>query len=238
MSSFQRSFQQAISSLFNFKILALAFLPTIAAFLSLFFTYVVFWQRWMHGLSSLLANMSLFKWFADLTGLESISDWTATVFLLLAFVPLFYVVSVLLTSLFLMPVVLKFVVQKDFKHLEKKRGGSLFGSIMNALSATILFVIAFFVTLPLWLLPGFQILVPLILTAWLNKKVFLYDVLQDFASIEERKRIEKEEHTGLYGMGIILGLLSYVPLAFFFIPLFAALCYTYFGLYSLDYRRV
>jgi uncharacterized protein involved in cysteine biosynthesis len=91
--------------------------------------------------------------------------------------------------------------------------------------------------LPLWFLPGCQIVVPLLLTAWLNKKIFMYDVLQEFASKEERQQILEEESGRLYGLGIILGAFSYIPLVFFFIPVLSALSYTYYGLNELVGRR-
>lgn len=236
MSTFQRSLFQAFQSLLKFKILMLALLPAVASFVGLFILYVVSWQSWVTGLSSIFSEMTVFQWIEGLSGLESFSVWIAVAFLLFTFIPLLYLFSVLLTSLFLMPIVLK-VVGDEFKYIEKKRGGSVLGSVCNTLFSTVLFLFAFAVTLPLWLLPGSQILVPLLLTAWLNKKIFLYDVLQDFATKEERKRIEKEENFSLYGMGMLLGLLSYIPLAFFFIPILAALSYTYFGLYALSDRR-
>lgn len=237
MSTIQKSFRQSFECLPQVRILLLALVPPLISFFVLVMVFVAFWHNWVDGLSSFFSGMTVFQWMEGLTGLQSFSSWVAMLFVLLAFVPLFYLFSVFLTSVFIMPVVLRWVADVEFKHLEKRHGGSFVGSIWNALFATVLFIFVFFVTCPLWLLPGCQILVPLFLTAWLNKKVFLYDVLQDYASKEERKRIEKEEGHSLYVMGMLLGLLSYVPLAFFFIPVLAALCYTYFGLNALSERR-
>lgn len=237
MNMIFKSLRQAFESLLSFRMFLLVLLPPIFSILGLMIVFIIFWQSWLLGLSSFLSSLSLFQWLQNMTGFLDFAEWSAVIFLILGFIPMAYLIAVLFTSLFIMPIVLKIVVGKDFKHLEKKRGGSLLGSVWNTVWVTLLFVAVFFVTLPLWLLPGCQILVPLLLTAWLNKKIFLYDVLQDYATAEERGRIEKEESGPLYGLGLILGFCSYVPLVFFAVPVLSALSYTYYGLNALADRR-
>lgn len=237
MNMIFKSFRQAFEAILRLRMFLLVLAPPMITVMGLFLLFALFWQNWVLSISSYFSSFTIFQWFIGLTGLPDFSQWMAVIFLILVFIPLAYLVAVLLTTLFVVPVILRWVVAEDFKHLEKKRGGSVLGSLWNAGVATVLFVVAFFVTLPLWLLPGFQILGPLFLTAWLNKRVFLYDVLQDYASLEERRRIEKEESGPLFGMGLILGFLSYIPLAFFVVPVLSALCYTYYGLNALVDRR-
>jgi len=237
MSSIFRAFRQSFESLLRLRMFLLILLPPVVAVLLVFILFIVFWQAWSVGLAAFLEGLTPFRWIQDTTGFQEFAAFSAVVFLILAFIPLAYLTAVFFTSVFIMPLVLKIVVDSNYKHLEKKRGGTIIGSLWNTLVATFVFIAAFIITLPLWLVPGCQVLIPLLLTAWLNKKVFLYDVLQDFASPEERKRIEKEEAGSLYGMGLLLGLISYIPLAFFLVPVLSALCYTYYGLNALMDRR-
>lgn len=237
MNRIFQAFRQSFEALLRLRMFLLVLLPPIISVGLLFIIFVIFWHSWVSGLGSFLGGMTVFQWMQNLTGLQEFASWTAVIFLILAFIPLAYLGAVLFTSIFVMPLVLKWVVARDFKGLEMKKGGSLVGSLWNTLQATVIFIFAFFVTLPLWFLPGCQIVIPLLLTAWLNKKVFLYDVLQDFASKEERRLIESEDSGPLYGMGLLLGLLSYIPLAFFFVPVLSALSYTYYGLNALMNRR-
>ena len=65
----------------------------------------------------------------------------------------------------------------------------------------------------------------------------MYDVLQDYASREEREQLLKDESKSLYGLGMFLGLIAYIPLAVFFVPVICALSYTYYGLESLKNLR-
>lgn len=237
MTAIFKSFRQAFHSILRLRLFLLALLPPFVAFLGLLFLFVVFWQPWLTGLTAMLESVSFLHWLQEITQWPGFLAWAAIIFLILAFIPLAYLAAVLFTSLLVMPVVLKVVPEADFKGLQKKRGGSVLGSLWNALVASVIYIIAFMVTLPLWLLPGMQIAIPLALTAWLNKRVFLYDVLQDFASLDERKLIEKQERGSLYGMGFLLGLLSYIPLAFFLVPVLSALCYAYYGLNALEEHR-
>lgn len=237
MNNIFRALRQSFEALLKIRMFLLIMGPPVVTVLGLLILFLVFWSTWTEGLAHLISHLWGYQWIQSVTGFTELAFWMAVLFLILVFLPLAYVLSVLIVSIFVMPVVLKWVGDGEYKHLEKRRGGSVVGSVWNTLKATAIFAVGFVITLPLWFVPGCQILVPVLLTAWLNKKVFLYDVLQDYASKEERRRIENEESAGLYGMGLLLGLLSYIPLAFFFVPIISALSYTYYGLNALEDRR-
>ncbi|QDK45308.1 hypothetical protein DOM22_09165 [Bdellovibrio sp. ZAP7] len=232
-----KTFRQSFESLFSSRLLLLTFLPPILAVVAVFAVFFFFWGSWTVGLEGFLQGLWPFQWIHNFTGAEGYIDAIAAILLVLLFVPACFLLALILVSIFVLPLALKWIAEKDFPHLEKKRGGTLIGSLWNTLYATALFIFWFTVTLPLWLLPMGPILVPLSLTSWLNKKVFLYDVLQDYASEEERQLIEEKEGKALFGMGLILGFCAYIPFALFFIPVFAAICYTYYALNALTVLR-
>lgn len=237
MNKIFQAFRQGFEALLTLRMVLLAAVPPFLAVLLIVVLFVMFWHGWSSGVAQWLQSLGPIHWVESVTGAHDVASAFAVIFLILLFVPVAYLAAVIFTSLFVMPFVLRWVVELDFKGLERKRGGSLWGGVLNTLVATMLFVVAFFVTLPLWFLPGFQVLVPLLLTSWLNKKIFLYDVLQDFASPEERRDIEQEESYQLYGMGLLLGLISYIPFAILVIPVLSGLCYTYYALNDLARRR-
>lgn len=231
------SLRQGLKALVSARFLALVFFPPVVSFLILTATFVTYGADWVQSLARFLTDFKVIAWIQSYPLLSDFAIWSSRIFLFLVSIPLGYLVAVILTSIFVMPLVLKWIGEKEFKHLEKKRGGSAVGSVINTLYSTLLFIAAFLVTLPLWILPGFQLLVPLLLTAGLNKKIFLYDVLQDYATHEERTKISHEYVAPLYGMGMLLGLLAYFPLAFLVIPVLTAVTYTYFGLTALAQER-
>lgn len=236
MSSLFLALKQALTSLLRIRMLFLVLGPPLLAFGTLLILFVANWQSLL-GLLTAFFHGTFGGWLEGLIGWSEFSEWTAIVFLILIFIPFAYLLAVLLTSVFAMPLVLKWVGDREYQDLEKKRGGSVVGSLVNTFVTAAIFIVLFFITLPLWLLPGFQVLLPLTLSAWLNKRVFVYDVLQEYASVEERRLIERTQGSQLYGMGFILGLLSYIPLAFFFVPVISALAYTYYALNALRTLR-
>lgn len=235
MDKIFKALRSAFRALLNTKMLGLLLVPPVVAVGGLFILFFVFWQGWTTDLGQYFGGLWIFQW---ATAFPDLGYWLAVIFLMLLFVPLSYLFAVLLTSLFVMPLVLVVLGKSEYADLEKKRGGTVTGSVWNTLKITFLFIVYFLISLPLWLIPGGQILIPVFLTAWLNKRIFLYDVLQDYASQEERLMIEKQRSTQLYGLGMILGLLAYFPMAFFLVPVISALSYSYFGLEELrDLRR-
>lgn len=169
--------------------------------------------------------------------IASFSYLVALLVAMLVILPVSYLISILVVSIGLLPFILRILDKKDFSGLEKRRGGNNFVSVLNSLKVGLIYFIGLVVTLPLWLLPGFAIAVPVILSAYLNKNIFVYDVLQDYATKEERELIEKENRGYLYVLGVILGFLNYLPLAFVVIPTFAGLAYSYFCLNALKDLR-
>lgn len=234
MDKIFKALRLALGALLNTKMLGLLLIPPFVAVGGLFILFFVFWQGWTVDLGQYFGGLWIFQW---AQGFPDLGYWLAVIFLLLLFVPLSYLLAVLLTSLFVMPLVLLSLGKTTYADLEKKRGGTVAGSVWNTLKTTILFLVYFIFSLPLWLIPGGQLVIPIFLTAWLNKRIFLYDVLQDYASVEERHLIEKTRAPQLYGLGMILGLLAYFPLAFFVVPVVSALSYSYFGLEELREMR-
>ncbi len=231
-----KSLGQAVTSLFKMHMFLLLFGPPVLTSIVLIILYFIFWTTWTTHIASFVSYVWGYNWIVDVTGFESFGSILAWIFLIMMFFPLAYVISVGITSVVAMPVVVRFVSQK-YPALQKKKGGSNWGSIVNTLIAGAVFIFWLLETLPLWLIPVAQIIIPLFLAARFNKRVFMYDVLQDYASAEERKAIIKQESFDLTVMGMLLGLIAYVPLAFIFLPTISALAFTFHGFNLLQERR-
>ncbi|QDK37484.1 EI24 domain-containing protein [Bdellovibrio sp. NC01] len=237
MTKILQALRQSFEALLSLRMFLLVIVPPFVAVLCVLGFFFFVWNSLFNGVSGFLHGFGWLNWIETSTGSPEILSVVTIIFLVLMFIPLAYLCAVLFTSIFVMPIALKWISESEFKDLEKKRGGSTVGSVWNAVKATIVFVVLFFVTLPLWFLPGCQVLIPLLLTSWLNKKVFMYDVLQDFATAEERAQIEKSESHTLWGMGLLLGLMAYIPLAVFILPVFSALSYSHYALNELRTLR-
>ncbi len=231
-----KSLGQAVTSLFKMHMFLLLFGPPVLTSIVLLVLYSIFWTTWTAHIAKFVSYVWGYSWIVDVTGFASFGSILAWIFLIMMFFPLAYVISVAITSVLALPVVVRFV-SHEYPTLLKKRGGSNWGSVLNTLAAGGVFLFWLIVTLPLWLIPGAQIIIPLFLSARFNKRVFMYDVLQDYASAEERKLILDQESFNLTVMGMLLGLIAYVPFAFIFLPTISALAFTYHGFNLLQDRR-
>jgi CysZ protein len=151
--------------------------------------------------------------------------------------PAVYVSSLVFTAVFAMPVMLKFVVARDYPDLEMKHGGTLLGSVWNSLLVVVIYLLLWIITLPFWLVPFGVIVMPILLSAYLNQRLFPYDALMDHASRDEFRQIQQRSRGGLFGLGAILGFAHYIPILNFFTPIYIGLAYIHFCLAQLQRLR-
>ena len=129
------------------------------------------------------------------------------------------------------------VAATDYATIERRAGGTQIGSVTNALSAGALFVVAMVLSLPLWLVPGLGIVIPLLLTAWLNRRAFRYDALMMHADRDEMKLIPERNASGLMMLGVGCALLAYVPILNLVAPAFCGLAFVHYLLEALQQHR-
>lgn len=235
-----RALRLTLVSLLRPEILLMLFVPFVVSLILWFAIFWFFWGAWVAGLSGLLQSTWLMDWLGSGAGLESLSGlhWVSGLFLVLIFLPLTYLTALLLTSGLVMPLMVQMIVRRDYADLEKLRGGSLRGSVWNSLWAGGIYLFLFALSLPFWLVPGLAFVLPVLLNAWLNKRVFVYDSLQDFAAREEFTLLERRERGRLYGLGILLALLTYLPLVSFILPVLSGLAYAHYCLGALREQRL
>lgn len=155
----------------------------------------------------------------------------------LLLIPLIYSTAMLIVAVFALPLMLERVAASDYPDLERRRGGTLDGSVGNALLAAGVFMVGWVITLPLWLIPGMAIILPVLLSAYLNYRGYSYDALSLHGDAEEIRRTIARERGQLYLTGIIAGLLVYIPVINLVVPAYAGLAFIHYGLESLRRAR-
>lgn len=155
----------------------------------------------------------------------------------LLLLPLIYLTAALIVAAISLPMMLERVAATDYPELERRRGGTQWGSIANAASAGGLFLIAMILSLPLWLVPGLGIVIPLLLTAWLNRRAFRYDALMMHADRQELRRIPDQHASGLMMLGVGCATLGYVPVLNLVAPAFCGLAFVHYLLDALQADR-
>jgi CysZ protein len=230
------SLAQAFKSLFSFRMLWLMVWPVLVSLIFWAVLAIVFWTPITGLIAQLLSYLKLETWLAGIQ-----PAWVAAaihaLLVLLAFVPVVMFSALLLTSIFAVPVMIGQVSRTHYPALEQRHGGSIAGSLANAFVATIVYIGLWVVTLPLWLLGPIAAILPFIASGYLNQRLFRYDALSEHADRAELNEVIKENKEALWGLGIVLGLVQYVPILNFFAPVFTGLAYVHFCLAKLSLSR-
>lgn len=202
---------------------------------------VLGWFFWADASSALLDLFHRWPWLQkvmDSTQFLSVAALaTVHVFLALLFVPLVYATALMLVAIVALPLMLERVGNAEYGDLEKRNGGTMAGSVGNALWALVVYIFAWLATLPLWLIPGLGLLLPVLLSAYLSQRAYRYDALMQHADADEMRTVIARERGGLWMVGILSGLLAYVPVVNLLVPAYSGLAFVHFCLGSLRRQR-
>ncbi|MEY4730159.1 MAG: hypothetical protein RL020_1317 [Pseudomonadota bacterium] len=186
-------------------------------------------QQWLasYGMSGTYFGISI-AW---------LGDSLALLLFFAILIPLINITALLITSAFAMPLLLRYVSEKDYAELETKGGGNIWGSVWNTLIGVTIFCVLWIVTLPLWLIPPLAVVLPILLSAYLNQKLFGYDALADHASEPEYKTLVRQTRSNLWLLAILVAFIQFIPLANFIAPVFMGLAFIHYTLARLKTLR-
>lgn len=148
-----------------------------------------------------------------------------------------YLTASLLAAIVIMPLMLKHLAENEYSDVAAMGKDSFVAAAANSVLASIFFVVAWVATIPLWLIPGFSLVIPLLLMAWLNRRTFAYDALSLHATDTEWASIRKERKAQLFMLGLTMALLAHIPVVGLLVPALAALSFVHYGLEALRRSR-
>ncbi len=148
-----------------------------------------------------------------------------------------YITASLLAAVVILPLLLKHLAKNEYRDVAAMGRDSFVAATVNSVVATLLFVLGWLLTLPLWLIPGLSIVLPLLLMAWFNRRTFAYDALSLHATAEEWSALRREHKRPLFLLGLTLALLAHLPVIGLLVPALAALSFVHFGLEALRRSR-
>ena len=164
-------------------------------------------QDWLQA-SSLLATV--WRWFEQV-GLPDLKTVVAPLLVIFAATPLVVMASLLAVSLLMTPSLARYVCERRFADLQRKRGGTFWQGLLWSLWSVLLALGALVLTLPLWMVPPLAMLLPALIWGWLTYRVMVSDVLAEFASAEERQQLLAQHRLRLLAMGVATGLMGAAP---------------------------
>ncbi len=233
---------RSLLDLFNPRMLMLLLLPPVAALLLWGILGYVFWAQIL-SFAQFFGEKFLFireiphwatEWFAVTP--DGVATALAGFLALLLILPMTILTSMLVTSVVVMPVVVQYMGKK-FPHLEKRGRGVVIASTQNLVISSVLYIVLWLLSLPLWMIPGMSFALPLLLNGYLNYRLFAFDSLADFASPREVKFLMKKKRIDFILMGTIVSALVLIPPLFLILPIYSALCFARYGLMELNFLR-
>lgn len=234
MSDIFKALVAAAGSLFHPKILMIVLWPMVFALLLWGVLAWVFWGDWLAWLNHWIAPAEVFLSQFDFAWVASALTVTLMVLMI---APLALTTALLIAAVVAMPMMVNHVARRHYPDLARLQGGTAWGSAWNALVAVIVFIGLWLITLPFWLAAGLGAIFSVLLTAYFNQRLFRYDALAEHASHAEFKLILEQSSSSLYGLGLILALLHYVPVINLISPIYTGLAYIHFGLAKLQQLR-
>lgn len=237
MNPVARSLLFALGNLLHPRMLWLMLWPVLVA-LALWGTLaLVFWAQlaaWLAGLINqwLTTGMFALQW-----DVQDAALFFAKVLIVILLVPLIQLTALLILSTFGMPAMVEHVAARGYAQLERRKGGSLAGSLWNGLLALAGMVALFVASIPFWIFPLLWPLIPLVILGWVNQRVLRYDALAEHASAEEMRQVFVGQRGTLYLLGTVLALVAYVPFVGFFAPVLFGLSFIHYLLAALKVHR-
>ncbi|MGH8709208.1 MAG: EI24 domain-containing protein [Burkholderiales bacterium] len=237
MSSIPNSLLYALANILHPRMIWLMIWPLVIA-IGLWGTLaIVFWAQ---------IALALAEWMqSGLAQAPFVSQWdftTATlviskIMILVMLVPLIQLTALLILSIFGMPSMVEHVASRSYPRLERRKGGSLAGSVWNSSVGLLGLGGLGVVSIPFWIFPPLWPLIPVAILAWVNQRVLRYDALAEHASADEMRRLFGARWGGLYVMGLLLALLAYIPLLGFFAPVLLGVGFIHYLLAALEAQR-
>ncbi|MDE2366728.1 MAG: EI24 domain-containing protein, partial [Betaproteobacteria bacterium] len=226
---------RAFRDLFQRRVLWIMVWPILASALLWFILSVTFWSLFSEWIASISAVIGVQSW---LEGMES--KWVTlgiqVVMHLILLLPLVFVTALIMTALFAAPALVQLVGDRDYPKLKQEHGGNSVGSLINVLLAMPIFTAIWLITAPLWL-AGAGAVLPFIASGYLNQRLFRYDALAEHATLEEMNAIFFVYRTSLWALGLLTGLVQFIPFVNVFAPVLTALAFIHFCLARLEQLR-
>lgn len=214
------------------RIIAIVLLPMLGAISLWTILSLIFWDTWTAWLNGLTAGTAAGRWLES-AGAGWLVYALSTLGVVVLVVPATLITALVINEIVAMPVIVLHVGSRYYPDLEKKRGGTLTGSVLNASIGIAIFCLLWVATLPLWLTGAGALVLPALTSAYLNQRLLRYDALAEHAGRDEYRQVFARSKGKLYLLGLVLAFLYYVPVVNLLAPVASGLAFTHFCLAQL-----
>lgn len=224
------AFSRALRDLTRGEVLWQAIWPPLLALLLWIAVAFAVWARGVEMMAQILPQLPWAGW-------EWVAQWAAIFLLLAMFASLIYITAIMLVAVFALPRLISLVASRHYPELGRHGENVFWGSLGNTLGAGAMFLVGSLAMLPLLLIPGVLLVLPLLWGTWLNQRTFGFDAVAEHATPLEMRRLLRENRGGFYIAGLGTAATAHVPLLNLLAPAFAALVFVHLGLAALRRQR-
>ena len=237
MTSIADSLFYALRNVLHPRMLWLMVWPLVLAFLVWGVVAIVFWAQIAMTIAEWLQSGLAYAPFISQWDLTDATLVLAKILILLMLVPLVQLTALMILSIFGLPSMVAHVAARTFPDLERRRGGSLAGSVWNSAVALAGMLVLGLASIPLWIFPPIWPLIPVAIVGWVNQRVLRYDALAEHADAAELRQVVAANRGALYLLGVILALAAFIPILGFFVPVLLGLSFVHHLLSALQAHR-
>lgn len=174
----------------------------------------LYWEPAVDAVQTALSYWTLgdtaLRWL-DNAGFGGLRALIAPLVVVVVAVPLVVMLSLLMVALLMTPSIVGMVARRRFPALQARRGASGLHTTLWSLWITAVALVLMAVSLPLWLLPLFGLVLPPLIWGWASGRIFAFEVLAEHADAEERRALLQAHRGPLLAMGVIAGFMGAVP---------------------------
>lgn len=214
MGAVLRAFGRAFLAQWHGRVLLLSVLPFLLAGALWAVLLYVGLQPLIDYVQALFQQHDGFRYSSSLLaslGLGAVKTIVVPLIAILLLLPLMILSSLLFMGVAAMPAITRHIGRRHYPALEQRKGGSLLGSLSTALGASLLFLLLWLLTLPLYAWPPLAVAAHVLLWGWLTCRLMVYDVLADYASEEERASLAAAHRWRLLAIGVVSGAAGALP---------------------------
>lgn len=235
------AFKRAVVSQCHPKMLMALLLPFLIALLGAIGLLWAFWTPLTAWLNMQVADWEIVnqvdQWLLAV-GLFSIKLYLIPLLAVGILLPLSGILGLVVAAVFVMPIVLRHLERREYQGLVRQGQFSTAVSAWNAIWVGLLFAVGWVVTMPLWIIPPFAVLLPIFWWSFAFTRMLRVDAIIEHASPQERRLLWRRYNRQLWLIGFILSLINLFPPAWLILPVFSALVFAHFSLEALRQLRV
>ena len=214
MTELLDAFWRAAAYCLHPRVILLSLAPLLVAGGAVLGLGWLYWEPAVDAVQTALSYWTLgdaaLRWL-DNAGFGGLRALIAPLVVVIVAVPMVVLLSMLMVALLMTPSIVGLVAKRRFPALQARHGAGGWQTTMWSLWITLVALVAMAVSLPLWLLPLFGLLLPPLIWGWAAGRIFAFEVLAEHADAEERRSLLKQHRSPLLVMGVVTGFMGAVP---------------------------